>query len=198
MKTPEEMFNEYYNLVETTAYRMLGNPTTVAKTNGIDVDDIYQVGREALWKACLKWDEAKGDRTFQNYAIYHIRWGISQGTKKLSRKINHRGRIAKDDEIKNNINFTSMDKKINDDEESVTYHEVITSGYSVENDVMNREVVNYIRDNFDSRTLDILNLRSKGMILEEIAQKYNVSRERIRQKIVQVRKNLEKAGLEVV
>jgi RNA polymerase sigma factor (sigma-70 family) len=191
MSLSEELFAEYDYLCKNTVYKMFKNPDALANQRRMQKEDLISMAREGLWKACLKW-KPEGGRTFKNFAIHHIRWELSQRLEKESRIFKFSGTTKTDRDFKLTAQLAvdSMDAQLKNDEESNTYHDVIGNGYCLEDEIMNSELVEYIRDTTSPEVMDMIIMRSEGNTLETIAQKYGLSRERIRQKIVQVRKHL--------
>jgi DNA-directed RNA polymerase sigma subunit (sigma70/sigma32) len=85
---------------------------------------------------------------------------------------------------------------LKNDEESNTYHDIIGNGYNLENDAIIRETAHYVENNIDPDILEMIKMKSKNNTLAEIGKKFGLSGERVRQKIVSVRKQLENTGWE--
>lgn len=150
---------------------------------GVPISDLISDGNMGLLRAIDKFDEAR-DLKFISYAVWWIRQAMLEDIKK-TRLLNHI-------EIEPNMsNDTVLEKKLSDDEdEHVSYYEV---GFSNENDEKSKEtvetqksVVSDLLENLTDRERDIIELsyglnNKKELTLTEIAKKYNMSIERIRQ-----------------
>ncbi|WP_442636472.1 sigma-70 family RNA polymerase sigma factor [Rossellomorea marisflavi] len=195
--TPNELFEKYQYLVKNTAYAMFGDPVKFARKKNMDLDDILQYGKIGLWDSCNKYRESKG-RQFKSYAINRIRWSISQGVEKDSKLFSFKGRRDNGKltyEFKNAYDnrVGSLDDQLNtnDTESNVsTYHDVVGNGYNLEQEVIDNEYYTYIENNLSEQMLDIIKMKADGHPCEVMGKKYGVSRERVRQKIVQMRKHL--------
>lgn len=150
---------------------------------GVSISDLISDGNMGLLRAIDKFDETR-DLKFISYAVWWIRQAMLEDIKK-TRLLNHI-------EIEPNMsNDTVLEKKLSDDEdEHVSYYEV---GFSNENDEKSKEtietqksVVSDLLENLTDRERDIIELfyglnNKKELTLTEIAKKYNMSIERIRQ-----------------
>lgn len=150
---------------------------------GVPISDLISDGNMGLLRAIDKFDETR-DLKFISYAVWWIRQAMLEDIKK-TRLLNHI-------EIEPNMsNDTVLEKKLSDDEdEHVSYYEV---GFSNENDEKSKEtvetqksVVSDLLENLTDRERDIIELsyglnNKKELTLTEIAKKYNMSIERIRQ-----------------
>ena len=150
---------------------------------GVPISDLISDGNMGLLRAIDKFDETR-DLKFISYAVWWVRQAMLEDIKK-TRLLNHI-------EIEPNMsNDTVLEKKLSDDEdEHVSYYEV---GFSNENDEKSKEtvetqksVVSDLLENLTDRERDIIELsyglnNKKELTLTEIAKKYNMSIERIRQ-----------------
>lgn len=199
MSSPEELFNdrESKKIVYMTIKRMFGNTNKLASTYKLDPEDIQQMALMGLWNACVEWNP-EGGRSFKNFAISRIRWEINKGLNRETKVFSFRGCNGMDREQKQlaTIQVGSMEAPIDGNEEDSCFHDIVGNGYNLENHAMSKEYAKYIEENVNPDILEMIKMKSKNKTLAEIGKKFGLSGERVRQKIVSVRKQLENTGWE--
>jgi len=150
---------------------------------GVSISDLISDGNMGLLRAIEKFDETR-DLKFISYAVWWVRQAMLEDINK-TKLLNHI-------EIEpNTSNDAVLEKTLTDGEdEHVSYYEI---GFSNEKEEKSREVlesqkivVSDLLSNLTDREKDIIELsyglnNKKELSLTEIAAKYNMSIERIRQ-----------------
>ncbi|MGG0219245.1 sigma-70 family RNA polymerase sigma factor [Bacillus mycoides] len=131
--TPEELFEEKQHLVHAAITQHFGSyarASKLAKSNNMELDDIFQVARMLLWELCVKYDP-KRDSTFNAYVMKFMKW-------RMSNELHTKGKIIKvntrvSSKERQNMSFHSIDIQIEDDEKDGFF---AVSPVNVEEEVM--------------------------------------------------------------
>jgi RNA polymerase sigma factor (sigma-70 family) len=193
-RTAEDLYHEYEHYATETLYRMYENPNNIAKSHRIEFEDMLQFAKIGLYNACLSYDPSKAK--FSTYAINTIKYAVKTSLNRETRIFKYNMNKAATERDK--YQLLSCDENIKGTEGDLTLHDLIGNGYVLEDDAANREYVRYIEDNIEPDILEMIKMKSKNVSLSKIGEKFGLSGERIRQKIVSVRKQLETAGWEAI
>lgn len=168
-----KLFEKHQFLVKNTIYKTLKNPIGIAKSNKLELDDLYQYGNEALWKACLEYTPNKSK--FQTFAINRIKWALLDALNTECQFIQYDKRKNFTSKTKHRV--TSIDTKSN--MQDLDMYEVIEDESISQ--LHNEEDLQY--DFYLSKLSDrqklITKLKVDGSSIIEIAEKLNVSRQAI-------------------
>ena len=157
--TPEELYFKNESLV----YYVLNKKFPM---NRFD-DDFQQIARLGLWKACLRYDEAKGK--FSTYAVTAIENEIKRELSKMSRKP-----IV--------ISLDTSIRDTSDDADILTISEVCISEQDVE-----FIDTTWVDKELTDRQKRILSLLYDGMTQTEIAKEIGISHTMISQEVSKIR-----------
>ena len=139
------------------------------KGNDISKDDLKQEIILGLLKDLDKLDESKGKSVFIEKSIENS----------CLRYITTRNRIKRG----NGLTDDSLDRKIINEDENVNLIDVIKSDYDLEydtiNNIMVKDILNFIENNFKVRDTEIVYMYSQGYNFEEIAKVFNISKQRV-------------------
>ena len=139
------------------------------KGNDISKDDLKQEIILGLIKDLDKLDESKGKSVFIEKSIENS----------CLRYITTRNRIKRG----NGLADDSLDRKIINEDENVNLIDVIKSDYDLEydtiNNIMVKDMINFINNNFKVRDTEIVYMYSQGYNFEEIAKVFNISKQRV-------------------
>ena len=191
-KTPEELYYEYEHYAKETLYQMYENPKNIAKSYRIELEDMLQFAKIGLFKACLNYDPLKAK--FSTHAINSIKFAVKTSLNRETRIFKYNMNKAATERDK--YELLSCDENIRSAEGDLTLHDLIGNGYNLEADAESREYARYIEENVEPEIFEMIKMKSKNISLSQIGKKFGLSGERIRQKIVSARKQLENTGWE--
>ncbi|MEX0416629.1 sigma-70 family RNA polymerase sigma factor [Bacillus sp. C30] len=131
--TTEELFEEKQHLVHAAITQHFGSyaqASKLAKSNNMELDDLFQVARMLLWELCLKYDP-KRDATFNAYIMKFMKW-------RMSNELHTKGKVIRigtnvTSEERQNLSFHSIDIQIEDDDKDGFF---AISPVNVEEEVM--------------------------------------------------------------
>jgi RNA polymerase sigma factor (sigma-70 family) len=194
MNAEEKLFEEYEYLVSVTLHKMFANPSSYAKSKGLELDDLIQYGRYGLLDACRSWEQ-KQLGSFRNFAIRNIRWSISKSvpredsTPHLYRYNGTTNRNPKDQRI----NVLSMSyQPFGEEDDSTLYDIIANNDESIESQVVSELENNELFNILKPHEKEMVQMKLKGMIEKEIATYYGVSRQCINMKFKQIQKKINK------
>jgi RNA polymerase sigma factor (sigma-70 family) len=155
------------------------NAERIAKKHNMEIEDFVQLGRIGLWECKKNFDEDKGK--FSTYAVKYIRYMYMKEIKRKGYLI----KFPANHDIKSyKYNFVPGDKKMSDGEESI--FSIISSGYDLQDEVTERLHYNQkilkVKEQIATlppKDRDIMYLRLKGHTFDQIALKYNVSKQAV-------------------
>jgi RNA polymerase sigma factor (sigma-70 family) len=195
--SPEELFKQYAHLAPATVIKYYkGNHKGISKKYSIDIEDLFQYAYEALYESALKYDESKGNCKFQSFAITKIKWALQTRIHRDCKTMSFQGlgRTGLDYEyIKKNLKFVSLDdfSKSGNSFNDQTNHELVGDDYNLEGEAIGNQLTKYIEKRYDPRTVSIIKSRMEGMNNSEIGDEIGLSRERVRQILSKVKKELQ-------
>lgn len=147
----EKLYYKHEHYVSLTLERKFPNHRAFAKVHGLDVDDLFQLGKIGLFKAAQDYNPNK-KASFRTYAIKKIRYTIMTEAKKYS--INN-----KDNRTFELLNKTSMEYPLaSTDGEVVDLHDVVESK----------------NDAFDEIELDMMLLKVSDVVSENVAKAFRM------------------------
>jgi RNA polymerase sigma factor (sigma-70 family) len=185
------LFDTHKHLAVNTVYRVFKNPRGIAKKYNIELDDLFQYANEALYESCLDYDENIGNCKFSTFAITKIRWNLTSKIQRDCKNFSFRGTGLDAREVRAKTHFVSLDDSAKELDESGTYHEVVASDYDLEGNAIGNILTEYLGNKCPERVKEMLKLRIDGLTLEEIGEQCGLSRERVRQLLNKVKKELE-------
>ena len=154
----EPLINKYVNMY----YRSI-------RGNDVSREDLISEIKLGLLKDLDSLDEDKGKSVFIENSIKRT----------CAKYITSRNRYKRS----NGMLDDSLDRKIVEDEESKNLIDMIESGYDLEYDTINnilvKEILEYVNKKFGSRDLLIINMYSYGYTFREIASYLNLSKQRV-------------------
>ena len=160
-----QIIEEYSGLINKYANMYYRN----IRGNDISKDDLKQEIILGLLKDLDKLDESKGKSVFIEKSIENS----------CLRYITTRNRIKRG----NGLADDSLDRKIINEDENVNLIDVIKSDYDLEydtiNNIMVKDILNFINKNFKVRDTEIVYMYSQGYNFEEIAKVFNISKQRV-------------------
>ena len=158
IKEYDGLINKYTNMY----YRNI-------RGNDISKEDLKSEIILGLIKDLDKLDESKGKSVFIEKSIENS----------CLRYITTRNRIKRG----NGLADDSLDRKIINEDENVNLIDVIKSDYDLEydtiNNIMVKDILNFINKNFKVRDTEIVYMYSQGYNFEEIAKVFNISKQRV-------------------
>jgi RNA polymerase sigma factor (sigma-70 family) len=133
----QEKFLSNYKLIYQAIYSLLGgheNAEIYARKHGMEFSDLEQIAAEALWKACLSYEE-QGTATFAYYAITCIK-------KRILLEARRRGPLIRVPELRAGrpkpYEMECLDEPIFETGQKRMLYEVIPSNVSVEQAVIRK------------------------------------------------------------
>lgn len=164
----EELYFKYEKYVPVTLKRGFPDYKAFAKTHGVDVDDLLQLGKIGLYKACQHYNPNK-NASFSTYAIKKIKYTIMTEAKKysLNNKTNRTFELA---------DKTSMEFPLATTEgDVVDLHDVIES----KNDAFDETELNMLLDTIgevvSENVVKALKMRYDKFTFGEIGKELNMS-----------------------
>lgn len=186
-----QLFHEHQHLAETTLYKTLGQPHNIARSKGIDFEDLLQVAYIGLWNACLDYDETKSN--FQTYAINHINWSVKPA---LNNDFNY-FKYPSNKTPKEEYHLESFDAAIHDLEDTRTLHDKVADNESdsIESEaVLNLAIEEYSKY-LSERQQEIVKLKAKGWMEVDIARHIGISKQAVDQNMKSIRKKISREGV---
>ena len=160
-----QIIEEYDGLINKYANMYYRN----IRGNDISKEDLKSEIILGLIKDLDKLDESKGRSAFIEKSIKNS----------CLRYITTRNRIKRG----NGLADDSLDRKIINEDENVNLIDVIKSDYDLEydtiNNIMVKDILNFINKNFKVRDTEIVYMYSQGYNFEEIAKVFNISKQRV-------------------
>ena len=160
-----QIIEEYSGLINKYANMYYRN----IRGNDISKEDLKSEIILGLIKDLDKLDESKGKSVFIEKSIENS----------CLRYITTRNRIKRG----NGLADDSLDRKIINEDENVNLIDVIKSDYDLEydtiNNIMVKDILNFIENNFKVRDTEIVYMYSQGYNFEEIATVFNISKQRV-------------------
>lgn len=169
----EDRIEANEGLIFDTLTRMYGSleiAKHVAQQNNLDLNDLIQVGRIAIWKAIEKFDDSKG-YAFSTYASNYIRGYILNEMGKTSIKISTTLYSPKERrEIASNV--SSIHKQVGKTPED-TLENVLVDESRFEEQILNSMEAKYLISILNDRNKKVVMLRMEGLTYKQIAEKVN-------------------------
>lgn len=182
----EELFEKYQHLAPATLYKVFYNPKSIAYKKGLDEEDLLQYCYIGLWKACREYNPSKNVK-FNTFAINNIRWNLMSSLKQEGSfdKAYKQTRKLSDEE--NTAKFLYLDSDVGEGEDVNTFHDVCASDANVEKEVEENFLLKGVSEHLTHRQKQALEMRLENYTLEEIGEKFNISREAIRLDLVKAK-----------
>lgn len=136
-------------------------PRHICAKYRIELDDLMQVGRIALWEASLKFKPKKNGTSFDTYAHRNINFRLLDYLKYLNRPIRHLDYCP------------SIHSEIDEDRELL---DVIPGEADVVEETMETIFLKGIQENLTKQEKEFLNLRLEGYSYTEIEKDLKVKR----------------------
>lgn len=176
--TEDEIVEKYKGLVYKLANKAYATKRDILDTGLMSFDDVLQIAYIGLYDAIKTYDESKGF-TFMTYAWRCINNRISKDAFRLK---------VVNSYIK--LGSFSLDATINDDGETSLLELTGEEDESIE-DMELREIQVRLFNRLSAEDRNMLIMRNvEGRALQEIGDKYGLSKERVRQKIEYVSNQL--------
>jgi len=171
--TPEELFEEKQHLVHAAITQHFGSyaqASKLAKSNNMELDDLFQVARMLLWELCVKYDPKK-EATFNAYVMKFMKW-------RMSNELHTKGKVIKfgthiTSEERQKLSFHSIDIQIEDDEKDGFF---AISPVNVEEEVMITVEYEEALSKLTPQEKKILIRKSQGYKDSEIGEEIGKSR----------------------
>lgn len=187
-KSTKKLFVDYQHLAPTTLYRMLGQPYNVAKSKGLDYDDLLQYAHEGLWQACVTYNEKYSN--FETHSINRIRWAVKNGLNRESNtfKFDVNNMPSKEEMY----NLVGYDSPLKNDEEGLTVSETISVGFDLENEATGNFTVNEVLNTLNNREKTIVLYKLDGHTDGYIANKFNTAPQSINRTLRNIKNKIKK------
>lgn len=167
-KDIENLYNSNLKLVRATIYRAFPNFNRFISLHGLEMDDLEQYGRIALWEAARDYNPKRG-ASFETFAINKIIWAINTESKKDS--LYNTGN--KTLELANNV---SIDSRMSDSEDGETsLHEIIEDVHSPLDDTETKLMIEKIGEKISPQVKKVVKMRLEGYTYREIGSAIKVS-----------------------
>lgn len=186
--TPDQRFHDptHKNIVMASIRLLTTNPIALARSRGMELDDLKQHGYEGFWKACLKYDESS-NYEFSTYAIHAIKWHLMdllnhnrEGLIKYTVRTKHAD--------KNEV--YSMDMSIDSSSPEDTYHDLIGNEDNGYNDKIAEIQFNEYMQNMTEKQRQVAELKFADYSDPEISKILNISRQRVGQTRIRIKEKL--------
>lgn len=165
---------QYKHLVRATLKHQYPNYHDFAKSHGLDIDDLLQLGNIGLYKAVMDYNPQMGT-SFKTYAINKISYALRSEPKQYSlSNVNNRSY-----EFSNN---TSFDKPIIDQSgESSTLHDVLEENVDFIQDAEFNVLIDNIADKISPKLATAVKMKYENFTLKQIGEKLNMSSQGVNQ-----------------
>jgi RNA polymerase sigma factor (sigma-70 family) len=182
--TAEELYEKYEYIATKTLYHMFNSPRNLAKKHNIELEDLVQYAKTAVFIAAKKYNPEKNCK-FSSYAISYVHWHVQE---RLSReccifKIN-----PNKHDWNNMYSVVSIDDK---GDETHSFHDLIPSETDVEENVMGNMGEELILNRLNDKQKEIIRLKEKGMSFRDIGKCMNCTGENVRYHYGIIQKKLE-------
>ncbi|MFS0643849.1 sigma-70 family RNA polymerase sigma factor [Siminovitchia sp. 179-K 8D1 HS] len=170
--TEDEIIEKYFHYIPATINRRFPNNEKFLEFHGLELDDLIQFGRIALMKAIRTFDPNKSN--FKTYAINYIYWDINIETNKnsLYSKTNNSFELAE---------ICSLNREFQNENEEGGIE--LTDLIACERDHIKEKeedlLIQSLKNYLPKKIYDIIELRVQGYTLQEIGEKYGVTRQYI-------------------
>ncbi|MFC0188444.1 sigma-70 family RNA polymerase sigma factor [Fictibacillus aquaticus] len=151
------------------------NAEKVASRANMSMDDLFQIGQIALWKAARKFDESKGF-TFATYALKCIRRDILIELRLRGNTIRVPLSVSFYEQPK--FRFVRGDKTAT--VEGETIFELITSEYNLQEEVTEKVTFDELIESLKSlspKEREAVLMQVSGLTFQEIGKRQNVTRQ---------------------
>ncbi|PGA92161.1 sigma-70 family RNA polymerase sigma factor [Bacillus toyonensis] len=174
--TPNELFEEKQHLVHAAITQHFGSyaqASKLAKSNNMELDDLFQVARMLLWELCVKYDPKRED-TFNAYVMKFMKW-------RMSNELHIKGKVIRvgtnvTSEERKNLAFHSIDIQIEDDTKDDYF---AVSPVNVEEEVMLSVEYTEALSKLTPQEKVIVVKKSQGYKDDEIGKELGKSRQTI-------------------
>ncbi|PEQ08058.1 sigma-70 family RNA polymerase sigma factor [Bacillus toyonensis] len=174
--TPEELFEEKQHLVHAAITQHFGSyaqASKLAKSNNMELDDLFQVARMLLWELCVKYNP-KREATFNVYVMKFMKW-------RMSNELHIKGKVIRvgtnvTSEERKNLTFHSIDIQIEDDTKDDYF---AVSPVNVEEEVMLSVEYTEALSKLTPQEKVIVVKKSQGYKDDEIGEELGKSRQTI-------------------
>lgn len=170
----EQLYLQHEHLVPATLNKQFTNHHSFAKTHGLDVDDLLQMGRMGLFKAAEDYDASKG-AAFKTHAINMIRFTIMEKAKECSLRNQNRQNFKL-------VQSVSIETPLTmENGEEYSLHDILEAEGNDFMEVELRLSLERLNKLLPERTMNIINMRLDGKSYRQIGEVLNVSAQRIEQ-----------------
>lgn len=175
-KEQQKLFDEHEIYVYSTIKRRFNNPE-FHETHGLSPDEIKQFGLLGLVKACKTYDESK-NTAFRSFAISNIIWSINTLSRQNSLNV-------VDYQSFDLLDKTSLDRELPiNDSVAETLYDVIESEEEGYEEVEYNDILSTVLKALPKHVADVVQLRAEGYTYEEIGEKFGVTQQAIRQRLM--------------
>lgn len=170
----EELYEQNKHLIITTLKRQYPNYHDFAKSHGLDIDDLLQVGGIGLFKAIKDYNSALGT-SFQTYAINKISYALMTEPKLYSLR-NENNRTFK-------LNGeSSIDKLIVDQAgDTSTLHDVLEEKVDFIQDAELNAIIDNIAKKISPKLALAVKMKYENFTYKQIGEKLNMSSQGVNQ-----------------
>lgn len=180
MEDKQQLYEQYEYVAHQTLFRIFHNPYKLAESHHMEFNDLLQRAKMAVWEACLNYDNTK-NAEFETYAINMVKWKIMRLINRYGSVVTHK-KHQKQHFQEEDAKLINLDQKVaNDEENTMTYHEVIASDINTDKDAIWNTQLNKICKGLDKRQRKIIEMILEDKPYEEIGKQLNISKQRVGQ-----------------